>query len=371
MKLLQCHVENFGTLSDYDYVFQDGLTILCEANGFGKSTLAAFIKAMFYGFPRTGKRDVSANERKKYLPWQEGRYGGSLVFEYNDTQYRVTRYFGKTAAKDTFSLYNLSRRRESRDFSENMGQELFQLDAEAFSRSTYMPQTSDVMESTPNAIRAKLSNLVDNTDDLNNYETAREQLQKKRKTLKYYSGRGGLVCALEDEIDRLQEKRLQAEDAQQPLAETVQQIQELENKQDLQRAVLEDLRNKIRISSNQESIRTKIKTLQDLRAELQAVKCDLQALDACYPNGYPTAEELSRQRDNAVRAEQLQTELLHALADSEDISLVEQDKNLFPSPEVTQEELQSCQQACRQWENLQAKLSVQMTDAEPSMPAAE
>lgn len=43
MRLLRCHIENFGTLSDYDFDFSSGLTTICEENGFGKSTFAAFI----------------------------------------------------------------------------------------------------------------------------------------------------------------------------------------------------------------------------------------------------------------------------------------------------------------------------------------
>ena len=64
MKLIQCHIENFGGLSDVDFSFEEGLTVLYQPNGFGKSTLAAFIKAMFYGFPRNTKRSLSENDRK-------------------------------------------------------------------------------------------------------------------------------------------------------------------------------------------------------------------------------------------------------------------------------------------------------------------
>lgn len=39
MKLIRCHIENFGVLSDFDFVFDDGLTTICQGNGFGKSTL--------------------------------------------------------------------------------------------------------------------------------------------------------------------------------------------------------------------------------------------------------------------------------------------------------------------------------------------
>ena len=54
MRLLRCHIENFGVLSGFDYEFPEGLAVICRENGFGKSTLAAFLKAMFYGLPRTG-----------------------------------------------------------------------------------------------------------------------------------------------------------------------------------------------------------------------------------------------------------------------------------------------------------------------------
>ena len=92
MKLLRCHVENVGLLSDFDLTFTEGLNVLCRENGFGKSTLAAFLKAMFYGLPKTRAK---ASERKRYDPWQGGKYGGFLEFEYRGSQYRVTRYFGK------------------------------------------------------------------------------------------------------------------------------------------------------------------------------------------------------------------------------------------------------------------------------------
>ena len=52
MRLLRCHIENFGVLSGFDYEFESSLTVICRENGFGKSTLAAFLKAMFYGLPR-------------------------------------------------------------------------------------------------------------------------------------------------------------------------------------------------------------------------------------------------------------------------------------------------------------------------------
>ena len=70
MKLIKCHIENFGKLSDFTYDFTDGCNTVCEENGWGKSTLAAFLRVMLFGFRNEGKRDPLENERKRYSPWQ-------------------------------------------------------------------------------------------------------------------------------------------------------------------------------------------------------------------------------------------------------------------------------------------------------------
>lgn len=50
MKLISCHIENFGKLSDLRVDFVEGINLFHEMNGWGKSTLAAFLRVMFYGF---------------------------------------------------------------------------------------------------------------------------------------------------------------------------------------------------------------------------------------------------------------------------------------------------------------------------------
>ena len=50
MKLVSCHIDNFGKLSDLSIDFTDGVNLFHEPNAWGKSTLAAFLRVMFYGF---------------------------------------------------------------------------------------------------------------------------------------------------------------------------------------------------------------------------------------------------------------------------------------------------------------------------------
>ena len=49
MKLINCYISSFGKLQDFSYDFSSGLNTVIEDNGWGKSTFATFIKAMFYG----------------------------------------------------------------------------------------------------------------------------------------------------------------------------------------------------------------------------------------------------------------------------------------------------------------------------------
>jgi uncharacterized protein YhaN len=48
--------------------FEDGINTFVQDNGWGKSTLAAFIRVMLYGFDGETKRNDIENERKRYRP---------------------------------------------------------------------------------------------------------------------------------------------------------------------------------------------------------------------------------------------------------------------------------------------------------------
>ena len=176
MKLIACHIENFGKLSDLTIEFNEGLNVINEPNAWGKSTLAAFLKVMFYGLD--AKKDPKAfeKERKLYEPWQGGVYGGQLDFQIGDKIYRVIRTFGRTEKTDEFHLYDLTTNLESDDFSKDLGSEIFDLDSASFKRSIYIQQ-NECASTTTDAINAKLGNLAENTNDINNFENAAKRLK--------------------------------------------------------------------------------------------------------------------------------------------------------------------------------------------------
>ena len=115
MKLRSCHIDNFGKLSDLHLEFQDGVNLFHEPNAWGKSTLAAFLRVMFYGFDSKRESGLFDKERVVFRPWQGGTYGGELDFSYQGKEYRISRTFGKTEKTDVFHLYDLSTNLECHD----------------------------------------------------------------------------------------------------------------------------------------------------------------------------------------------------------------------------------------------------------------
>ncbi len=364
MKLLRCYVDNFGKLTNYDYSFVDGLNIIQEHNGFGKSTLAAFIKAMFYGFPRIGKRSITENERKKYSPWQGGSYGGSLDFEFEGISYRVRRTFGDKASKDTYSLRDLKNHRESSRFSENLGEELFQLDAESFMRSVYMSQGRETDTLATTSMQTKLSNLVDNTDDLNNYDVAIDRLRKERSKYQKLRGSGGSIDDIQDDICKLAKELFEAENKRTLLIEATKDVERL-NAQTLEHdKELALLRDKITKASKQKGDKVIREQFIELEKDLTLTEENIDSLNKLYPKGYPKKEEIAFNNKRVLTIEHAEKSLSELVIKDEDIECEAKWREVFADEETTSNDIRLCQNKCDKLVEVTTQATIQMSEEE-------
>ena len=202
MKLLECYIENFGKLSSYRKVFSDGLNVINENNGYGKTTLSVFIKSMLYGIDANKIRGEES-ERKRYSPWQGGRFGGSLTFESEGKRYRIERTFGEKASGDSFSVYDTESGAVCKELDENLGERLFGIDADGFERTVFLSERKLNVNGNNQTIAAKLSNLVGVDGDMGSFDKALEKLEKKEKQYQHRRGGGGAIGDIKNEISRL------------------------------------------------------------------------------------------------------------------------------------------------------------------------
>lgn len=286
MKLIQCHIENFGKLHNFDYNFTDGLNNLQAENGWGKSTFATFIKAMFYGLPVTTKKALDENERKKYQPWQGGNFGGNLVFAVQGKQYKIERFFGKKQAEDTFNLFDAKTNKKCQDFTQNVGEELFGLDAEAFERSSYIPQkalTSNFNES----LAQKLNHMIQGATQDYNCEAALKRLDKKRVGLSNHQHTGALE-KLATQLDDVEAHIHELENHGQAIDDLQKQI-ELENasRRDLL-AQQTQVRNQIQDYGKLQEKRAGQEMFAELNRKVTATQNQIQACQSVL-NGQQTS----------------------------------------------------------------------------------
>lgn len=225
MFITECYVENFGVLHQYQYRPEKGFNEIYGGNGTGKSTFAAFIRAMFYGLPNVRTRKSLAEaERRKYRPWQQGIFGGSLCFEAGGKAYRLERTFGERDKEDTFLLTDAGTGLPCTDYTQNIGEALFGIDREAFTATAWITHASLPVQ-VNDSIHAWLSGATVFENDINHYESAIQKLDAAQKQYQR-SGRRGLIYELEERIALLDKDIFEKEKQVQALQNDIDRQQE-------------------------------------------------------------------------------------------------------------------------------------------------
>ncbi len=354
MKLIRCYIENFGGLSQFALDFEDQITVIQAPNGFGKTTLAEFLRAMFYGFPRKAKT-LEKSKRQKYTPWNGGKFGGNLVFELDGVPYRLERTFGATPRGDTFQLIDLDTGKKSSRFTEEIGLELFQLDADSFERSTYMPQIRDFDSLTTAGIQAKLGDLVEDTDDLGNFDKSMAALKVARSRFIPYRGSGGSVAEATAHITQIQ----------QTLAQEVSLRSEAENlgsacsglneqRQQISEA-LAATRQKISKSAENAVYTERRRQYEGLLAQLTCAERELELLQTKYPSGIPSEDVMDQLQQISDEIILLSAQISDPGNDTMDAFLVE-NASRFANHIPTEQELAHAEQQRDHYASLLAQM---------------
>ena len=307
MKLLSCHIENFGKLSNLSINFQDGINVINESNAWGKSTLAAFLKAMFYGLDSKKEAGAFDKERIIYRPWQGGTFGGELDFEMDGNRFRISRSFGRTEKTDEFHLYDLRTNLECFDYSEEIGAEVFDLDSASFKRTIFIAQ-NDCVGGVSDRINAKLGNLAENTDDINNFDSASRHLKDILNQLTPDRVTGS-IKKRRNYITQLTQE-LRAFDSAQEGLEGIRRKEQVVSAQIAELTGIRQNYAAALVVASEESRKKELYVQYDAMCkDVDEKEANVEALKKCFPNGIPEKAEFKEQMQNVRNMETSKAQL--------------------------------------------------------------
>ncbi len=200
-RIERIEIVSFGKLHQFVLELGEGLHLLNAPNESGKSTLAAFLRFVFYGFADARKKELAENDKKLYTPWDTPRSEGSVQVRKGDLCYRVTRTC-VAGGKETCFVAELSTGREVFQ-GEVPGIVLFGVTEEVFSRTLFFRQLTLPQGKDKDGVLAEqLQNLAVSADEQVSSRRAEERLMKARNELKGRAG-AGWIPKLEQESARL------------------------------------------------------------------------------------------------------------------------------------------------------------------------
>lgn len=157
-------IRRFGRLADVKLAFDRGFNLIEGPAESGKTTIAAFLVYMLYGFPAR-KEGAALDERTLRAPWDGADAQGSMVFCAGGARYRVTRSSTVTERgwQDTFALENLDTG-EDEEGGTDLGERFLGVSYRTFLDTAML---SDVRRGAPDgeAMRTAIENILFSGDE--------------------------------------------------------------------------------------------------------------------------------------------------------------------------------------------------------------
>lgn len=285
MRLISLYIENFGNLSAYKYNFDSNLSSFYEENGYGKTTLVSFIKAMFYGLENYYSTS-KFNERIRFFPFNNNKFGGNIEFEHEGNAYRIERTFSRHSANyDVLVVYKNNQRSRELEKIYSLGTYFFGIDKTSFERIFFITSDEIDIKST-SSISSKLGMTIYGGEEKFDLDSAIKLLEEKGK--KYRNKRGLGNGYINKAKERMYEIEIQIRNLEQIKKNISIKYNKLKN--------IENERNEIysKINSWEEAFKLNElnKKYQDFLNTKKADEVKLQNIKNNYLNGLPLQNEI-------------------------------------------------------------------------------
>lgn len=282
MKIKEIYIQSFGMLKDRSFRLSEGVNILEGPNESGKSTLAAFLKYIFYGPGQKGSPD-----RVRYISGTNAthaRVGGHItcVTEEDGNLWRIERSTiiesdgNKESTRDAVQIIDT---RTGKVLPEkNPGEYFFGVNESIFTSTAFVGQLGSVRPD-GTSLSGAVENMLHTADENVDLKRATAKLDQARRELLPKNSTGGKIREKEEEISRLEEalatakekadRRLETETALRTATAKRQEMEEKKNGLEELTSATEIISTCRKIAAAEDTA-TKLKSYQDALAVLSA-----------------------------------------------------------------------------------------------------
>lgn len=215
MIIEKINIKSFGMITDMTLEFSDSINVIEGQNEAGKTTIAAFIKYMLYGFD-SGEEKDAVSERKKRLNWETGTAQGSMNVLVKGKRYLITR--------STVLVENGSRETYKEDATiidletgspvfgkAPAGEVFFGVDRELFENTAFVGQIGD-SKINEGSVKESIENILFSGSERINNQRAAAKVSVKMETLLHKNGMGGVIFDLMRRADEFENRFKEADE---------------------------------------------------------------------------------------------------------------------------------------------------------------
>ena len=234
----------FGGLEKATLTLGDGMTVITASNEAGKSTWAAFLKAMFYGID-TKERDKAGSlaDKNRYQPWNGAPMFGEMQLEWNGRDITIRRSTSRSGPMQQFEAFYTSTGDPVPGLTGvNVGQELLGVSKDVFVRTALVGQNSAVITESAELERRVTALATSGEEDVSASATQRKL--KDWRNRRRSNRANGLIPELEEELRSVEQalreyelSRSRKEEARQELERLTAEKEMLENDRELHRRI--------------------------------------------------------------------------------------------------------------------------------------
>ena len=207
-------IRSFGLIRDMTLEFSKSINVIEGHNEAGKSTIAAFIKYMLYGFG-SSEKEGALDERRRRINWTTGTAEGSMYVSVKGKRYLITRMttYGENAQRPSYkeeaTIIDLDTGAPA--FGKvPAGEVFFGAGAELFENTAFLGQIGD-SKINEGSVKESIENILFSGAETVNNRRAAARIADKMKILLHEGERGGAIVDLANKQNELSE-RLRASD---------------------------------------------------------------------------------------------------------------------------------------------------------------